>query len=662
MPVRLQTRPAGVSIENSLASRHRSWLCSAYEDNTWIIEDGVGEKQRYTISFVARMADGRMLSDHPDLLATAKEIVFWIRAGNYTRLDDGARHAQYGATMVRLCYGLTARGFRSFSDLSTLDIEKICEEAAFGVDGLTGASQILRDYLSTFQTWSDVPEGMFRNNEFNLDAISEKLNLPDRWARKEIKSEVIVASAKLNGKLLASVAQSKVKPITVQNIQIVTMLFDGMYALRHFIDAPTIRFKPFPEGPSAKAAELGNTTDRTPIAHPDLVLTFLEEAMRYVATHSFEILGKYQAIIDDLRTIRLDRRAAEENRQRIYQLSTACYVLIAAFTARRADEIKKLNWDCVAGNDEDGWWMKIYIEKTERQRTWIPIPAIVARAVKVLSSLSDEPDEGEVGTLFTWFDPNLDRVVELKPEDRINDFAKLVGAHEHANDNGVKAPWHWTTRQFRRFFAVLFIYRYRGRKEVLAHHLRHFNLTMTDDYTSLDPEQAKIWIKEIHDYKVTIARDIVSGRVSYTGPMGEQLRKVHEKFASIFAKNVRVVSEATARVLLRTVTKRHLVFTPKPWVTCTCPRNASGSEKAACRKLVGFEEGEVGPDFAAAGPTVCPGCPWALIGPENIEYMDKELQAMRSSFMLEDEPTIFGELRDANIFTLESYRNTLKVA
>ncbi|MGO8235286.1 hypothetical protein ACC806_03620 [Rhizobium ruizarguesonis] len=660
MPVRLQAAPAYYS-ETFLSGRRRSWLHSAYEDDIWIVEDSAGEKRQYTISFVARMADGRMLSDHPDLLATAKEIVFWIRAGNYTRLDDGARHAQYGATVVRLCYGLTARGFSSFADLSTLDIETICADAAFGVDGLVGASKILREYFGRFTTWDEVPDDLAKEKEFNLATVIEKLNLPERWAQKEIKSEVVVATAKLNGKLLASVAQSKVKPISIQNIQIVTMLFDGLYALRHFMEAPTIRFRPFPEGPGAKATELGSATDRTPIAHPDLVLKFLEEAMRYVATNSATILGEYQAILSDRKSIELDSKAIEGIRAEIYTLTTACYVLIAAFSARRAFEIKELYWDCIKGDEENGWWMNVYIAKTERQRTWIPVPGIVARSVEVLRSLNNEPAVGEPGKLFTWLDPMLDRLVELKPQLDINDFAKLVGAHEHTNDNGVTEPWHWTTRQFRRFYAVLFFYRYRGKKEVLAHHLRHFNVQMTDDYIALDPEQTKIWVREVYNYKVQLANDIVSGRTVYTGPMGEQLNKQKVKFAEIFSKTVRVVTEATARTILRTTTKRHLIFTPKPWVTCTCPYNTNGAEKAACRKLAGNTAGELGPDFAAAGPTVCPGCPWALIGPENIAYMDRELEDMRSSFVLEDEPSIFGELQAANVFKLESYRKTLRV-
>jgi hypothetical protein len=71
----------------------------------------------------------------------------------------------------------------------------------------------------------------------------------------------------------------------------------------------------------------------------------------------------------------------------------------------------------------------------------------------------------------------------------------------------------------------------------------------------------------------------------------------------------------------------------------------------------------VGPDYAAAGPTVCPGCPWALIGPENVSYFDDELQALTPNLGADDDgPTIFGELQAANIVTLSEFRQTLTVA
>jgi integrase len=659
MPVRLQTAPNIRSDDQELSSRQRSWLLSPYEDSVWIVEDGVGKKRTRTISFIARMADGRMLTDHPRLLATAKELTFWIRAGPYTRIDDADRHAYYGNTVVRMCYGLTARGIFSFADINSVQIDSICEEAAFGVDGLTGASKIVREALAQYTSWDNVPKALAPANEFDLTAAISEFNLPENWARREIKSELAVATARLNGKALLSIAQAKTKPLAVTGIQTITAAFDALFSLRRFIRAPAIKFRPFPEGPSKKAYELGRPADRTPIAHPDLVLSFLQETMRYVAVNSDDILARYHAIVDNRSRPDEARLPLVEARKQIHHLVTACYILIAAFTARRAAEIKLLEWNCVAGNDEAGWWMKIYIVKTERQQTWIPIPSIVARAVKALSALNNKPTTGDEGELFRYYDPSLEALVDVRPEKRLNEFAKLVGAHEHANDNGDKKPWHWTTRQFRRFFAVLFFHRYKGKKETLAHHLRHFNIEMTNDYVTLDPEVDRIWHKELSSFQVEISRDIVEGKSVYTGPMGDWLNKLVKRIRAAFEKKLLIVPSDMVHTLLRSMKKHHLVITPKPWVNCTCPRNRNGAEKAACRKLSGVGADDVGPDFAAAGPTVCPNCPWALLAKSNLEYFDQEIEAAKAGFIDEHQPTIFGELQAAKIVSMGSYRAAL---
>lgn len=658
MAVRVQTLPVVTTDETSLADRKRSWLRSAYSENVWIVEDSVGKKKTYTISFVERMADGRMLEDHPELIATAKEFTFWIRAGNYTRIDSAERHALYGRTIVRVCYGLTARGIYSFANLGSADIDLICEQAALGIDGLTQASTIVRDALAKFATWKDVPKALMRDGQFDLGAAINTFNLPNTWSRKEIKSELDVAIARLNGRLLASVAETRTKPITISQVQTVTNIFDALFALRHFINAPTIKFRPFPEGPGAKAYELGSLSDRTPIAHPDLVFKFLEGATRFVAEKSAAIIRDHKAIVADRDFPKSVYLPVRPVRQRIHQLVTACYVLIAAFTARRSMEIKMLERDCLVGTDERGWWMKVYIVKTERQLTWMPVPSIVARAVQTLLALNDRPEKGDQSLLFEHFDPVLQKAVDVRPENRINEFAKTVGAHVHANDNGDEVAWQWTTRQFRRFFAVLFFYRYRGKLETLAHHLRHFNPNMTNDYVMLDPDVQRIWTRELFNFRLGIARDIVSGRTVCTGPMGDRLNKLVERLSGIFDTRVKVMSEKMARAVLRTMKKHHLMVEPKAWVTCTCPMNSSGCQKAACRKAAGFETGEVGPNFAAAGPSVCPNCPWALIGNENLAYFDREIDAGEAGFIV-DEPTIFGELQAASLVTMRSFRASI---
>ncbi|NTG00858.1 hypothetical protein G6L33_11485 [Agrobacterium rhizogenes] len=666
MPVSLKAPSYRALDTFDFESRRRSWLGSPYETHEWIFRDGTGEGKDETVRFDVPMADGRSLIEHPDLYATFKELVFWLRAGNYTRIDDGGRHVQYAKTLLRICYGMTVRGFHSFASLTSFDIDMLCEEAAMGSDSLLRASAIVKEKLGAYSSWDGVPNTLAKNKRFNIGAIRLAFNLPKKWAATEVNSEVKVATARLNGELKQSVADLKEDPITVQNIQLVTTLFDALYALRHYIEAPTIKFRPFPEGPAKRADNLGARTTRTPIAPPLLTMNLLEQSVRFVANNSDAVLAAYKANLDARVNGEVDRSDAEVLRPRVSQIAVACFILIAAFTARRTDEIKMLERSCLEGNDVDGWWMKCYIEKTQRTRSWIPIPSIVARAVQVLSSFNADAEGGGDGDpnalLFSYLDPVSAKIVDLAPEGKINDFARSVGAVEYTNDNGDTLSWHWQPRQFRRFFAVLYIWRYKGKFESLSHHLRHFNLEMTNDYVTLDPENAREWSREVWNFRVEIIKDLVSGESVYTGPMGERLNNLVKRLRQKFS-DVQIIPEFLAQAVIRQMEKGSVVVTPKPWVTCCCPRTAGGCAKAACRKKVGFEDGDVGPDYAAAGPTVCPGCPWALIGPENINYFDSELRALTPNLGVEDDgPTIFGELQAANVVTLSEFRETISGA
>src|SRR5690606_25885169 len=80
-------------------------------------------------------------------------------------------------------------------------------------------------------------------------------------------------------------------------------------------------------------------------------------------------------------------------RRKIQLLACACFVLILAFSARRASEGLALHAGCLTGNDEHGWYLHVYISKNMRRMDWIPVPAIVARAVQVLIRLSERARE-----------------------------------------------------------------------------------------------------------------------------------------------------------------------------------------------------------------------------------------------------------------------------
>lgn len=677
----LNRKPLGKLRGVDPKDRRRSWI-NAYEATIWKLTDTDDKGEAKYVDFDVRMADGKSLLDHSDLYRTAKELLFWIRAGSYARVDDAQRHWQYGQFLLRLCYGLTARGFYSFSSLKPTDIDLICEDAAFGIDGLTRSSRIASEGLEQFKNWAEVPTSIRRGKSLLHVAVKHAFKLPMTWAAAEIKSEINVAEARLNGKFLVSLAASKEEPITSSLINIVTRLFEAQFALRDFIEASTIAFRPFPEGAANRAFKLGRGTTRTPVPPSELALRLLENTTRYFADHHEHILKAYQSGLKMRGTQKWSLTRSLEVGVQVRSLSVACFILIAAFTARRTDEIKLLERNCLHGNDEAGYWLRVYIEKTERELTWIPIPTLVAQAVTTLRSLVPDEECDPDSALFQYKSPRSGNVTPLSPEENLNKFADSINACEFANENQSitknvlngsstdskssegNAKWYWQPRQFRRLFAVIFFYRYKGKIETLAHHLRHFDSRMTNDYVTKDPEIAKVWDQEVWRHQVEIARDIVSGRTTYSGAMGKRLTKLVERLRKKFSDKINVVPETFEAALLRQLRKGQFVLRPKLWVTCSCPNSRKACEKAACRKAAGYCGDDHGPDFAAAGPTVCPGCPFAMIGPDNIVYIDQHLERAKASAKAAtaDGPTIFAELQAANVLKLTSVVKDLKSA
>ncbi|SBW14222.1 hypothetical protein BR10RB9215_C11048 [Brucella sp. 10RB9215] len=193
----LNRKPLGKFKGVDPMDRRRSWI-DAYEATIWKLTDTDGKGEAKYVDFDVRMASGKSLLDYSDLYRTAKELLFWIRAGSYARVDDAQRHWQYGQFLLRLCYGLTARGFYSFSSLKPTDIDLICEDAAFGIDGLTRSSRIASEGLEQFKSWAEVPTSIRRGKSFLHVAVKSAFKLPMTWAAAEIKSEINVAEARLD--------------------------------------------------------------------------------------------------------------------------------------------------------------------------------------------------------------------------------------------------------------------------------------------------------------------------------------------------------------------------------------------------------------------------------------------------------------------------------
>lgn len=634
--------------------RKAPWLLSSYSDDVITVASSDNLDNTAEIDLRYPLADGSLLTEVPALCRTVREYMFWVRDDRYGRVDDARTHASMVTHMLHLVHGMTVREIWSFGDLQRSDIEEMAKACVGGIEALTESTRRIGEYLANFSKHKLPPVKIGRNGMLlDRTRIIADCHLPPGAGVLPRTAHVLDAAAHMLG--IGNQPGEAPEPahLTAQNVRMYLAVFESLFEMRNAIEGEGLLFKPFKEGASSRATELGRGTERTPIASPRLVLALLEGATRYVCDESEELLssiGRGASFLGKNPQQSLLRR-------KIQLLACACFVLILAFSARRPSEGLGLLAGCLAGNDEHGWYLHVYISKNMRRMDWIPVPAIVARAVQVLIRLSERAREA-TGTqeIFQVFDTERGTAYPLRPTAWLNDLAAEVGVPPHKSASGVESVWKWQSRQLRRFFAVLYFYRYEGPIEVLSHHLRHFNLNLTRAYVALDPEVAALWHQEEWGYQGHVARAIVAADRAYSGPMGKRLSGIARRLKDRFRKALNVAPEEKAAEAIRTIIARKgLVLTPKKWVLCTCPGTEEGGARAACR--TGAEAGSVsGPDFANAGPTVCPACPWSMRTAANedasVEVAARLASAVEGAVRAD---TVFGEIERANLVKLERF-------
>ena len=130
--------------------------------------------------------------------------------------------------------------------------------------------------------------------------------------------------------------------------------------------------------------------------------------------------------------------------------------------------------------DLDGHhWIRIYIEKTLRVYEQMPIPTAVHHAITCLEEISaDARAETGNDSLWQYWSTNNGRFVRLRPKSELNTLSRFL-------DGEIHERWKFHAHQFRRFFAMVYFWRYEpGDVAALAHHLRHFDLEMTRQYVT----------------------------------------------------------------------------------------------------------------------------------------------------------------------------------
>lgn len=170
------------------------------------------------------------------------------------------------------------------------------------------------------------------------------------------------------------------------------------------------------------------------------------------------------------------------HRARYGFLPLSCILILLAFTAGRESSIRSLRAGCIKRRFDD-LYIEMYIPKTLRRYDQLPTVEIVEKAVKILEELSENARQ-ETGSNHLLQFRGI-KNVGLKPQsfrwnNVIDDFVEWIGLEAEVDGE----RFDFSEHQFRRFFAMMFFYRYDKKYQLnaLMRFMRHLDWNMTTVY------------------------------------------------------------------------------------------------------------------------------------------------------------------------------------
>jgi len=475
--------------------------------------------------------------------------------------------------------------------------------------------------------------------------------------------------------------------VTQQHIFRQLMAFRYLYLHRRFLD-DALHFEPFPNSsPSALAQKLGKEAGRTATVPVQQAVALIERSVRWILDYAPLILDVKEwadqkfdenpATVEELLERELDTRTWPLGGpcspfpllpgQRMYQaeetsdstpqtvhlrngmtlataitfLATACAVVIAAFSARRAAEILGLETGCLERDETQKPWINVFIHKTTREDSLVPVPEVVASAINVLERLSLRARVC-TGTpfLFQYNLPISDTCVGLngdrKPIFRLATHLRRFGYFIDVPAMSDGTRWTFRPHQFRRFFAVLYIWIYElGDWGALAYHLRHFDPDMTRRYVS-DPELGHIIAVASKERTAIILAGAALGRTTLAGIDGGRLKLVAARLYGRMIENVEVVSERKfIQRLQRFIERTGLSLHAFPWGYCASFGKFSNGP-CDCSSSRGTQ-----PDLARASVSTCNGCEHNVATSAAASYLNGQLRFHQAMADSPDKPELF---------------------
>jgi len=638
-----------------------------YDGPIWIVIDDnpSSPKPHQKIRFDFLISDPRRpgeicrLNDleYSHLLDTAKRQIYHIRTGKYATVTTAKPHEEMARAVLNWVAWMILNGIRRFSYLTQDDFDSYTELATYGPGHLLMYGPRLAEYVKGLKKAGiKIPSVKLSNKKPYLDTrklledagIDPKRGYVDKATSYELLKAAEAEGFYLTPKQIARLAAGPPKPEVLVSIPLLRLLqpWDYQWRMRDELYGDHIRFDPFHNAsPEKISQELGNKIGRTETAPIRQTMELIDRSIRWVLDYApvlLDLREKYETIIAEGldRSHRLDRMAEVIYKSRIPEgpgrpfplnactkrspsvgldfgtavfdfIPAACAVVISAFSGRRHDEVLSIraagpsNDDSIS-QDEQGLWLETYIEKTVGDWQKTPCNEVVVAAVAILRrwsapalSISDDV------SLFQYKRLISGEVVYFSLKSALKEFVDFLSLTPTSKGS----RWVFKPHQFRRFFAIMYFWRYQYRDlAALSHQLRHFNPAMTQRYVT-ESESGAIFRYVNKDYTTTILTEAALGERNISGPFGERFKTTVRKLRAHYRRLVKVVTPTlVGKLVERYVERSGRRLKAFQWGYCTCTTLPQELRLARCLQNYG-EETAIAPDLSRSSPVICGDCP-----------------------------------------------------
>jgi integrase len=609
--------------------------------------------------------------EYAHLLDTIRRIGYGVRTGKHATISTAQAQMQVVHSLITQVSWMILHNIRRFSDLSEEDFEEYAQKSAFGTAHLLMYTARIDDHIKALKDKNceipSVSRGARKKRRLDMKTLLEGIGIDHERALLDSNSSLVLLKlAHGEGFYLLP---SQVKRLgelpkkpgrqSATRVRHYLVAWDYLWRMRHALD-DRLQFNPFREVSLIQTAkELGRPAGRTKTAPVRQTMELIDCCLHWVLNYApllLDIRDQYDAVFSEFQYYSPRLRRLEEIISKVVFpngpgtpvslvpssryfpskgidfetavnkfIPVACLVVICVFTGRRLSEAWSIRADCLT-RDGQGWWLETYIEKTVQVWDKTPCNEAVVAAVEILKrwSAPARAISGEAG-LFQFKQFGKSRVIHSDHTSEFFKFLRRFVEFLPISPMPDGSRWRFTPHQFRRFFAIMFFWRYRfSDLAALSYHLRHLNPAMTLRYVT-EAETGAIFREAGKEYTTTVLTEGALGERNISAGFGERFKTAARKLRRHFRRAVKVVTPELARRLVeRYVDRSKRRLTPMEWGDCACGTLPHQLNTAKCLEHVKSQT-RFGPDFSNSSPAVCATCPHHVTEPLFESFLRKEI-------------------------------------